>query len=240
MPVERSTFFPLPGTYNKYNTLAAVLAAQTVGVSQKTIDTALQKVTPAFGRQEELEYKGKKIQIFLSKNPTSMNESLRTIMELASTSVILNPERSRMGEESHSKNKESSISKKRSFVTTQDDMTKPTVLFVLNDRIPDGRDVSWIWDIDMEEYVSKFGKIFLAGDRSFDMGLRVSYSMQFPISNFQFPIDDPNSNVQVYENLKEAINSAVGSLDANATLYILPTYSAMLEVRKILTGRKIL
>jgi lipid II isoglutaminyl synthase (glutamine-hydrolysing) len=46
--------------------------------------------------------------------------------------------------------------------------------------------------------------------------------------------------VKIYENLKEAINNALENLSANKMLYILPNYSAMLEVRKILTGKKIL
>jgi hypothetical protein len=40
--------------------------------------------------------------------------------------------------------------------------------------------------------------------------------------------------------LKKALNSAVEKTPAGETLYILPTYSAMLEIRKILTGKKIL
>jgi len=110
---------------------------------------------------------------------------------------------------------------------------KPTAIFVLNDRIPDGRDISWIWDISMEEYVDKFNKIFISGDRVYDMALRVKYSMQFPKN-------DTNSKIQIYEDLNTAIQKALDQTPSNETLYILPTYSAMLEVRKILTGKKIL
>lgn len=112
---------------------------------------------------------------------------------------------------------------------------KPNMLFVLNDRIPDGTDISWIWDIDTEELIRKANSITVSGDRCYDMGLRIKYSSEFSISNSQFSI-----NFRIEENLKQAIAIGISKLKNNETLYILPTYSAMLEVRKIITGRKIL
>ena len=185
-PTLTQSSYPLPGVYNKYNTLAAVLVAQQLGISQKTIDEALAKVTPAFGRQETLTYKGKSIQLFLSKNPTSMNQSLATIS----------------------------------------DMKAKNLLLVLNDRIPDGQDVSWIWDIDIERFTKQFTSVTVSGDRTYDMAVRLAYAEY--------------ENIIAEPDLKEAITKAVEQTPSNQTLFILPTYSAMLEVRKILTGRKIL
>lgn len=190
LPQISDSYYPLPGTYNEYNTLAAVLAAKTLSIADKTIDTALHKVTPAFGRQESLKVKGKKVQVFLAKNPTSFNESLRTIADLKAK----------------------------------------TVLLVLNDRIPDGRDISWIWDIDTEHFVNNFEHVFVSGDRAYDMALRIQYSQT----------EKPFGKVLPEENLEKAIQMALEKTDLTDTLFILPTYSAMLEVRKILTGRKIL
>lgn len=102
----------------------------------------------------------------------------------------------------------------------------PNVLLVLNDRAPDGRDVSWIWDIDIENLTEVSSNIFISGDRAYDMALRVKYS--------------GNEKFETFENLKEAVESAVEQTKENETLFVLPTYSAMLEVRKILSGRKIL
>ena len=48
------------------------------------------------------------------------------------------------------------------------------------------------------------------------------------------------SGIKIYENLKEALGKAISSLSKDEILYVLPTYSAMLDVRKILTGRSIL
>lgn len=186
LPQITQSYSPLPGTYNLYNTLAATLCAQALGISPKVIDSALHKVTPAFGRQEIIEKEGKTVQLFLSKNPTSMNESLRTIKELGAKNV----------------------------------------LFVLNDRIPDGRDVSWIWDIDLETIGKSFKHITASGDRTYDMALRMQYA---DLGEFE-----------AYDDLKDALSHALEKVNTHETLFILPTYSAMLEVRKILTGRKIL
>ncbi len=106
-----------------------------------------------------------------------------------------------------------------------------TTLLVLNDRTPDGTDVSWIWDVDTETMVAQGGTIVVSGDRAYDMALRIQYS--------QPSLDDTDLNLIVNDNLKQAITTALNHTPANQTLHILPTYSAMLEVRQLLTGRKI-
>lgn len=106
-----------------------------------------------------------------------------------------------------------------------------TKLFVLNDRTPDGTDVSWIWDVDTEKLVELGGTIIVSGDRVYDMALRLRYSQTAGDNNFR---------LIVKEDLQEAIATALELTPANETLHILPTYSAMLEVRGLLTGRKIL
>ena len=104
-------------------------------------------------------------------------------------------------------------------------------LLVLNDRIPDGTDVSWIWDVDTEKLVTPGGKLIVSGDRVYDMALRLEYSCE----NL-----DNVAEIIIKEDLREAISTALEHTKADETLHILPTYSAMLEVREILTGRKIL
>jgi UDP-N-acetylmuramyl tripeptide synthase len=106
-----------------------------------------------------------------------------------------------------------------------------TKLLVLNDRTPDGTDVSWIWDVDTEKLVELGGTIIVSGDRVYDMALRLRYSQTDGENNFQ---------LIVKEDLQDAIATALEYTPANETLHILPTYSAMLEVRGLLTGRKIL
>jgi UDP-N-acetylmuramyl tripeptide synthase len=180
--------YPMSGTYSMYDTLAAVLTAKKIGISEKTITNALKTFKPAFGRQEEIIFNDKKIQLFLSKNPASFNESLRTI------------------------NKESPKS----------------LLIALNDRIPDGTDVSWIWDIDFENFISNETNLFLAGDRVYDLALRLKYA---GINREKY---------KTFEDIDDAVRAGTETTNKLNTFYILPTYSAMLETRKILTGKKIL
>jgi lipid II isoglutaminyl synthase (glutamine-hydrolysing) len=109
--------------------------------------------------------------------------------------------------------------------------TDKTTLLVLNDRTPDGTDVSWIWDVDTEKLVERGGTLVVSGDRVYDMALRLRYSQKSPESNL---------NLIVEQDLRQAIATALEHTPENETLHILPTYSAMLEVREVLTGRKIL
>ncbi|MEH2422081.1 MAG: Mur ligase family protein [Nostoc sp.] len=109
--------------------------------------------------------------------------------------------------------------------------TDKTTLLVLNDRTPDGTDVSWIWDVDTEKLVERGGTLVVSGDRVYDLALRLRYSQKSPESNL---------NLIVEEDLRQAIATALEHTPENETLHILPTYSAMLEVREVLTGRKIL
>ena len=109
--------------------------------------------------------------------------------------------------------------------------TDTTTLLVLNDRTPDGTDVSWIWDVDTEKLVERGGTLVVSGDRVYDLALRLRYSTGEDTSHL---------NLIVEEDLQQAIATALEHTPDNETLHILPTYSAMLEVREVLTGRKIL
>ena len=185
----------LIGLYNKYNTLAATLLAQQIGIAESVILETIKTFQAAFGRAEELEISGKKVRILLAKNPVGMNETIRTVNE---------------------------IKKAGGAATT---------LMVLNDRIPDGTDVSWIWDVDTEKLVASGGNIVVSGDRVYDMALRIKYSQ---------PNGNNDCKLIVKEDLSEAIATALEHTPVGETLHILPTYSAMLEVRGLLTGKQIL
>jgi UDP-N-acetylmuramyl tripeptide synthase len=185
----------LIGVYNKYNTLAAGLVAQTIGIDREAIDQTINNFRAAFGRAEELTIRGKKVRILLSKNPVGMNETIRAVNEIKKSGGA------------------------------------STTLVVLNDRIPDGTDVSWIWDVDTEPLVNLGGNLIVSGDRVYDMALRLQYSRDSL---------DEDGQLIIKEDLSEAIQTALELTPLEETLHILPTYSAMLEVRQLLTGRKIL
>jgi UDP-N-acetylmuramyl tripeptide synthase len=189
---------PLEGVYNTYNTLAATLVLETVGVDKKQIEKSLKNFIPAFGRMEEVSYTGKNIRILLSKNPTGFNESLRTVLSSKS---------------------------------------KGPLLLLLNDRIPDGTDVSWIWDVDMEQLDGYRHPIIVSGDRRLDLALRLKYAMG---SNKQLNERSMEQFFESYDQLDEAVLKFTHVIRKSETGWILATYSSMLDVRKILTGRKIL
>jgi UDP-N-acetylmuramyl tripeptide synthase len=71
--------------------------------------------------------------------------------------------------------------------------------------------------------------LIVSGDRLYDMALRLRYSEKSPHSQI---------NLIVESDLREAIAIALKHTPVDETLHILPTYSAMLEVREILTGSK--
>ena len=188
----------LIGVYNKYNTLAASVLTQAIGLKPEEIFNTVKNFKAAFGRAEELEIDRKQVRIMLSKNPVGMNETIRAVNQVKQTG------------------------------------SSPVTLMVLNDRIPDGTDVSWIWDVDTDELVEQGGTLVVSGDRVYDMALRLAYSSE--------SIDTEQTNFQIIvkEKLSEAIDTALERTQPTETLHIIPTYSAMLEVREVLVGRKIL
>ncbi len=99
-----------------------------------------------------------------------------------------------------------------------------SLLLALNDRIPDGRDISWIWDVDFKKHSKSFKSVIVAGDRAYELGIRLKYA------SFK--------NFEIEQNLTKAIQKSLNK--TKNTLYVLPTYSAMLDIRKILTGKSIL
>lgn len=101
-------------------------------------------------------------------------------------------------------------------------------ILALNDRVADGKDVSWIWDVDFEVLNAKENSFILTGDRVYDLRTRLKYA------------GIASENVKIFENSAEALKNAITRLPSDETLYILPTYTAMLDLRKVMTGKKIL
>lgn len=98
-------------------------------------------------------------------------------------------------------------------------------LFGLNNRIPDGRDVSWIWDINVSSLVKyKTATIFTFGDRGYDMALRLEVE-GIKVNKTLATINDLKKELKKYRS---------------TTIIVLANYSALLEVRKALLGRAIL
>jgi len=100
---------------------------------------------------------------------------------------------------------------------------------ILNNRVPDGHDVSWIWDVDFKKIFLGAKKIFISGDRAFDMAIRLKYEKS-----------GLKKIIIVEEDFKKALKKITTQTFENEKIFILPNYSAMLEIRKILVGKKFL
>ncbi|MFA6308260.1 MAG: MurT ligase domain-containing protein [Clostridia bacterium] len=99
------------------------------------------------------------------------------------------------------------------------------IAFAINDKIADGTDVSWLWDVDFEELrtiENKIGIIYASGIRADDMALRLKYA------------GVSTEKIQIEEDYNNLIEIGLSNTKEGQTFYILPTYTAMLAIRKIL------
>src|SRR3954452_20042139 len=94
----------------------------------------------------------------------------------------------------------------------------------LNDRIADGRDVSWIWDADFELLAGRVRRATCTGTRAEEMALRLKYAV----------ID---ARIEVDRDLGRSLDEAVRDRDGGAPLFALPTYPALLDLRDLLAER---
>ncbi len=93
----------------------------------------------------------------------------------------------------------------------------------LNDKIADGRDVSWIWDADFELLSGSVRRVICAGSRAAEMALRLKYAGW------------PEELIDVEAGVERSLDRAVSVSEGR--LFALPTYTALLELRKLLAGR---
>ncbi len=244
---QQEVVIPLPGLYNIYNALAAITAARSLDVDWEPVISGIEQSKPAFGRGERVQGEGRTLRLLLAKNPTGFNEVLRTLFS--------------EGAPRH-------------------------ILFVLNDNAADGRDISWIWDVDFERAVGLTRTLVVAGTRAFDLGLRLKYAgvaeeamtivppLALPTArettkpgrvrravrrpqqkvveaqqSIVGPQDvgtqsvgarlispPPPSVTRVY-GLKKALDAALEQTPVGDTLFIVPTYTGLLEVHRELEQR---
>ena len=103
----------------------------------------------------------------------------------------------------------------------------PVVLIAINDLIADGRDISWLWDVDFEMLRDRARHVVVTGIRAEDMALRLKYAGLEP------------ARVTVERDGGRALENARTLLRDGERLYILPTYTAMLHLRDILARKGI-
>jgi UDP-N-acetylmuramyl tripeptide synthase len=101
----------------------------------------------------------------------------------------------------------------------------PVVLAALNDEIADGRDVSWIWDVDFEPLLEGLDRVVLTGERAAELGLRWKYG------GFDA------AAIELEPDLAKALDRALALTPSGGDLVALPTYTAMLALRGIVAER---
>ncbi len=234
-PTTGELVIPLPGIYNIYNALAAITAAQALGVGEEQIAGGLAQFKPIFGRGERIEVEGRTVRLLLAKNPTGFNEVLRTLFS-------------------------EGISRH--------------MLFALNDNIADGRDISWIWDVDFEPVVEHSSTLVLTGTRALDLALRLKYAgvsqekmLTVPATPLRalkrgqagqsgpkqksWPVPkhrQKNKAAAASEQaatgemgrqygIAQALNLAVQRTPVGETLFVVPTYTGLLSIHRELERR---
>jgi UDP-N-acetylmuramyl tripeptide synthase len=98
-------------------------------------------------------------------------------------------------------------------------------LIALNDAIADGRDVSWIWDVDFEPLLEGLERLVLSGDRAAELALRCKYA------------GVPEDRLELVPDLERALDRGLALAGAGGELTVLPTYTAMLALRRIVARR---
>ena len=103
------------------------------------------------------------------------------------------------------------------------DGEKKILFIALNDNAADGRDISWIWDADLEKLAGeqdRIGQFICSGLRSGDMAVRIKYAGIAP------------AKIVILPELQQGIEQAVAG--DGQVCYILCTYTALFASRNIL------
>ena len=175
--------------------------------------------------------------MLLAKNPTGFNEVLRTLFS---------------------------------------DGIQRHVLFVLNDNIADGQDISWIWDVDFERTTDQLATLTVAGTRAFDLALRLKHAgidqeamaivnsapllalktiqeskarktrkhkrtrNKEAMRNTQMTTLDGSTlnytSTKTY-GISYALDTAIQQTPSGQTLFVIPTYTGLLEIHRELERR---
>jgi UDP-N-acetylmuramyl tripeptide synthase len=99
------------------------------------------------------------------------------------------------------------------------------VLIAINDNLADGRDISWLWDADFEQLAGHTKQLIVSGQRAEDMAVRMKYA------GIQSDL------VLTVAKLERALEQALNMVQPGETLWLLPTYTCLLELQKILRAK---
>lgn len=109
--------------------------------------------------------------------------------------------------------------------TLEEGGAPPVLLVALNDATADGKDVSWIWDVDLEPLLIRSERLIASGDRAAELAVRCVYG----------GLDE--AALEVEPDLGRALDRGLALTPAGGELVVLPTYTAMLALQRIVTER---
>jgi len=98
-------------------------------------------------------------------------------------------------------------------------------VIALNDAIADGRDVSWIWDVDFEPLLPGLDRLVATGSRAAELALRFAYGGL------------ERDRIDVVPALDAALDRGLALTPVGGELTVLPTYTAMLALRRTIASR---
>jgi UDP-N-acetylmuramyl tripeptide synthase len=200
---EAEVSLALPGLYNVYNALAAAALATALEMPLECIVSGLTATRPAFGRAETVTLSPAR-----AGGDAGTADAAGSGRELR-IMLVKNP-----------------AGANEVLRTLALEPGEHDLLGVLNDRIADGRDVSWIWDADFELLAGRVRRATCSGTRAADLATRLKYAGVQP------------ARIHVAPDLDAALRQAAADRpDERAPLYALPTYTAMLSLRELLVAR---
>ena len=98
-------------------------------------------------------------------------------------------------------------------------------LIALNDEIADGRDVSWIWDVDFEPLLAGLDRLVASGGRAEELALRFKYGGL------------EEGRIEVVPEIDRALDRGLELTPSDGELVVLPTYTAMLALQGLVARR---
>jgi UDP-N-acetylmuramyl tripeptide synthase len=108
----------------------------------------------------------------------------------------------------------------RQTLRTLDAGAPAALVIAINDEYADGRDVSWLWDVDFRALTELRCRRSTAGTRAADMAVRLRYD--------EIEVDE------IEPELEKAVRTAVAAVDPGARVVVFSTYTAMWELHAVL------
>lgn len=196
-----SLSIPFTGTYMIYNILALASAASRAGVDMQVLQESISSFNPSNGRLQHFSIPAK--QIISSSPEEAQKGAVKVLLNLAKNPTGFN---------------------QNIRLLPKEDIPC-SIAFFVNDKEGDGRDVSWLWDIDFEELNSrKQLRVFAGGMRALDLAVRLKYAGLSP---------------QLVANTREVLTQSshlFHSSPEETSVFVIGNYTALPSLRNELTS----